>query len=165
MRDFCGSLALSGCLRPLELTSRDLPQMREYFEAVKGVRPDDPLSADVQRHAGEVLGAPVATLTAVGAQLVRLAAAAARDLDDSMSICYWWQVCADADLVLTPKTVQNMSCVLLLSSLQHWPEASNFERLPFVLDRSLTVFKPGLASCCQTLSCRRDGPRRCNYQV
>ena len=32
-----------------------LVQMREYFEAVKGVRPDDPLSADVQRHAAEVL--------------------------------------------------------------------------------------------------------------
>ena len=66
--------------------------MREYFEDVKGVRPDHPLSADVQKHLVEVFGAPAATLSVVGAQLTRLAAAAARNFDDSMSICYWWQV-------------------------------------------------------------------------
>ncbi len=133
-----------------ELTFRQLTQMREYFEAVKGVRPDDPLSPDVRRHAAEVLsddlnvslglfkelfnklrvtkrldvsglyadklnydyktlfckvlGAPATTLTAVGAALVSLAADAARDLDDDMSICYWWQVSADSQLVLNPKT-------------------------------------------------------------
>ena len=74
--------------------------MREYFEAVKGVRPDDPLSADVQRHAAEVFGAPTTTLTAVGARLVALAAAAAPKMDDNMSICYWWQVRSDDRLRL-----------------------------------------------------------------
>jgi hypothetical protein len=66
--------------------------MREYFEVVKGVRPDELLSNDVRRHAAEVLGAPASTLSNIGAALASLAALTVPHFDDQMSICYWWQV-------------------------------------------------------------------------
>ena len=77
---------------PLRPHVRLLAQMREYFEAIKGVRPNKDLSADVRRHAAEVLGTPASTLSEIGAKLVCLAALTAPHFDDQMSICYWWQV-------------------------------------------------------------------------
>ena len=96
--------------------------MREYFEAVKGVRPDEPLSADVRRHAAEVLGAPASTLGEIGAELASLAAATVPGFDDQMSICYWWQVnaaCATrrlslfVDIAASGSTECSRMCTLL----------------------------------------------------
>jgi len=110
----------------------------------------------------EVLGAPAPTLTAVGARLVRLAAASARELDDSMSVCYWWQVCADNGPVLVPRW-QRVPHVLLLSSLQDWDEGSAVAQriVRILLLDTLPVPVRSLASRDQTPDGRGDGCRRC----